>query len=290
MTSKRPRVFGMVSMQRSWEYTSYALKTFAKFTDFTDQDLFVLVDDGSFGGSPDWILPRVEMIENQTPQSLAHNMNLIVQRAAERDADCYFFHNDVIFTDGWHAPMAEDRPSIVVATTNQDVQYEVGGFAWKERLILTDYTKRAPFLKEVVKLHRQQGEGFRSVISAPFVAIKIPPVVYKAVGEFCTDYSRVGGEDYDYCLRAIESGFKVEQALGSFVLHFGAKSTIDGGEKGAETGARIDANGKVFEQRWGAQLKRLVIDKDMSVLQLSPETSDCTARGDFKGLIEVLKK
>ncbi len=277
-------------MQRSWEYTSYALKTFAKFTEFCEEDLFILADDGSFGGSPDWLLPRVHLLENAAQSGLAHTMNTVMREARNRDADFYFFHNDVVFTDGWHAQMDEERPSIMVAMTNQDAQYEVGGLVWSKLLILTDYTKRAPFLKEVVKQHRAAMSGLRSVLSASFCNVKIPREVYRTVGEFGEVFGKVGGEDRDYCLRAIEAGFAVEQALGSFILHFGSKSTIGGGEKPPETAARIAAYTKEFEARWGEKLRKLVFDGDASVLQSSPEAAECAASGNYKQVIELLKQ
>lgn len=276
-------------MQRSWEYTSYALKTFAKFTEFFDDDLFVLADDGSFGGSPDWLIPRVQVLERAAQIGLAHNMNTVLQEARDRNADFYFFHNDIVFNDGWHLPMAEERPSIIVAMTNQDVQYEVGGLAWKELLILTDYTKRAPFLKEVVKLHRQQMSGFKSVLSAPFSNVKIPREIYSAVGDFDEAFGTIGGEDHDYCLRANQAGFGVERALSSYLLHFGAKSTAGGGEKKTDTDARVAGYLKVFEEHWGPRLRKLIFDGDQSVLSDSAEARECVAAGNFKGLIEVLK-
>ena len=288
--SERARVFGMVNMQLSWEYTSYALKTFGKYTSFSDEDLGVLVDDdGSFGAAPDWILPCVEVITNSTSKSYAQNINQVMHVAQTRSADLYFFHNDLIFTDSWSDPLRSDRPSILIPMTNQDLQYEVGGFTWKDRLILTDYTKRAPFLREVVKLHRTQVEGYRALLSTPFHSVKIPREIYEAVGSFDENFSRLGTEDLDYCLRTLEAGFRVEQALSSYLLHFGAKSTSAGGESPSDSATRASGGRKVFEAKWGAQLTRLVLDHELNILQSSPELIEAATRGDFRHIVEILK-
>lgn len=288
--SQRARVFGMVNMQLSWEYTSYALKTFGKYTAFSDGDLFVLVDDdGSFGAAPDWILPQVEVITNSSSKSFAQNINQVMRVADSHGADLYFFHNDLIFTDSWSDALRSDRASLLVPMCNQDAQYRAGDFDWKEQLILTDYTKRAPFLREVVKLHRSQQEGYKEVLSTPLHAVKIPREIYQVVGEFDENFQRLGGEDRDYCLRALQAGFKVERALSSFLLHFGGKSSVGGGESAAATHERIATCRKVFELKWGEKLARLVFDNDLSVLQSSPDVIEAFARGDFRHLLEILK-
>ena len=287
---KRARVFGMINMQRSWEYTSYALKTFAKNTEFLDDDLFVLIDDdASFGGAPDWILPRVQVLENSSPCSFAYNINAVMELAHARDADLYIFHNDIIFTNNWSEPFSDDRSSIVVAQSNCDLQYEIAGFTWQKELILTDYTKRAPFLKDVVTLHRTHLAGFRSILASSFFCVKISREVYQTIGELDRGYGRMGGEAQDYCLKAIERGFKVEQALSTYVLHFGSKSTEGGGERKAESEQRIATYRKVFEQRWGNKLLRLIFDNQQHILQETPELLEAWKSADYKKIIAILK-
>lgn len=277
-------------MQLSWEYTSYALKTFGKYTSFSDQDIFVLIDDdGSFGAAPDWILPSVEVITNQGSKTYAQNINQLLRSARDREADLYIFHNDLIFTDAWSDVLREDRPSILVPMSNQDSQYEVGGFLWKEQLILTDYTKRAPFLREVVKQHRSQASGYQSQLATHFHAVKIPREVYEVVGEFDESFPRLGGEDLDYCLRAVEAGFGVERAGASFLLHFGGKSTTGGGESSADTAARASKCREVFQKKWGEKLTTLVLDGNTAILETSADLQESLARGDFRHILEILK-
>ena len=287
--SARARVFAMVSMQRSWEYSSYAIKTFAKNTPFEEGDIFILLDDGSFGGAPDWVLPRVEVLTHDTPRTLAENMNAALAVAKEREADFFFIHNDTIFPQGWVDSFLEDRPAIVVPVTNQDIEYETSGFIWASQLILTDYSKRAPFLREVMKINRERASGYRRLLSAPFTCVKIPYQVYQTVGDFDVNFGRVGGEDRDYCLRAIEAGFAIEQATDSYVLHFRSKSTAGGGEKLIETQARIAQYLRVFEEKWGSTLKQLVFDSVDTAQLLSPEAADMLLQGEFQKLIALSK-
>jgi O-antigen biosynthesis protein len=289
--SNRPRVFGMVNMQRSWEYTSYAIKTFAKYTDFSDDDILVLIDDdGSFGAAPDWILPRVELITNSSSRSFAQNINQVMAIADERSADLYFFHNDVIFTENWSAQFRGRENTLLVPQSNDELHYQAGGYIWKDNIVLTEYTKRAPFLREVVKLHRAQMNGFRSILSTSFFCCKIPAEIYKVVGQVDTSFGRMGGECHDYCLRALKAGFKVEQVLDSYILHFGSKSTEGGNEKRVDSEKRIATYRDVFEQKWGKTLRRLIIDKDLNVLQEAPEYLDAISSGDFAKLVLLLEK
>jgi O-antigen biosynthesis protein len=287
--STRARVFAMVSMQRSWEYSSYAIKTFAKNTPFNEQDVFILLDDGSFGGAPDWVLPRVEVLTHDKPRTLAENMNAGLAVAREREADFYFIHNDTIFPQGWIDAFLAERPSIIVPITNQDIEYETSGFVWAAQLILTDYSKRAPFLREVMKMNREKAIGFRPLLSAPFVCVKIPYQVYQTVGDFDVNFGRVGAEDRDYCLRAIEAGYSVEQATDSYVLHFGSKSTAGGGEKLIETQARVAQYLRVFEEKWGSTLKQLVFDSIDPIQILSSEATEMLNQAEFRKLIGLIK-
>lgn len=284
-----PKVFGMVTTQPSWEYTSYALKTFAKNTKLVEGDLFYLIDnDKGFGNPPNWVIPTLEMIYNDRPFSFAQNVNHVMRLAHEHKADLYFLNNDLIFSSGWIDPLLEYTQQICSPLSNREVQYEVGGFKWANVLNLADYLSHGHALRSLIALHREQHSGVQHVMSLPFFCVKIPHAVYSVVGEFDESFGRGGAEDNDYCLRAILAGFTVQYVKSSYVLHFSGKSTWSGAEGQAETAQRVKQYRQVFEAKWGTPLCKLIMDEDNSVLSSTPELQGAVQQGDMRKIVELL--
>lgn len=281
----------MVTTQRSWEYTSYALKTFARHTKLVDGDRFYLIDnDQSFGSAPNWVIPCAELVQHDTPRSFSANMNLVMEHARRENADLYFLNNDLIFTEGWIEPLSDPAPRILSPLSNREVQYEAGGFQWKNVLVLPDYLTRPMVLKEVLQLHRAQCSGYRKVLSLPFFCVKVPYEVFSVVGPLDEGFGVGGAEDNDYCLRAVEAGFSVEYAMSSYILHFSGKSTWAGGESTRETDERVMKYRAHFQLKWGPKLRQLIIDEDSSVIAASPDARAAVESGNLRALVEILKQ
>src|SRR5262249_28060797 len=100
----------------------------------------------------------------------------------------------------------------------------------------------------------------------PFFCVRIPHTVYSVVGDLDERFGPGGGEDKDYCIRALLAGFPVQHALMSYVLHFQGKSTWSGPETSAETAERNSGYIRAFCARWGEALTRLFVLQDEKVV------------------------
>lgn len=284
------KIFGMVTTSQSWEYSSYALKSFFRNTKLAEGDRFFLIDnDSSFGDEAAMVNQRIETICNPEPKSFAANFNQIIDIASPASADVYFLNNDLIFTDGWIDPLLSEE-GLVSPLSNREVQYEVGGFVWRNSLKLTDYLGKESTLRELVRLHRERVNGYKQVLTLPFFCIKLPYSVYSVVGKLDERFGKGGAEDDDYCLRSYLAGFDVRYALSSYVLHFSGKSTWSGAETPTETEERCAKFRGEFEEKWGSNLKRLLLDHEMKLLESSPELTELTRAGDFRGIVEYLAR
>jgi len=283
------KIFGMVTTRDSWEYTSYAIKSFFRTTKATPNERLILIDnDESFEEDASWFSPYLEIFKNKEPKSFAANVNFVMGMAKETQADLFFLNNDVVFTENWINPLLIDEPSIISPLSNREVQYEHGGVKWANVLKLSDYLGKQNIVKEVAEMHRAKLQGYKKVISLPFFCVKIPYSVYQTVGPLDEGFGKGGAEDNDYCLRAYQSGFDVKYALQSYVIHFSGKSTWAGGESKEGTDERVRTYREAFEKKWGKSLLKLLIDFDDSVIHSSPELVEAAKREDFKAIIEAL--
>lgn len=283
------KVFGMVTTRDSWEYTSYAIKSFFRTTKFTGEEQLILIDnDESFEEDASWFSPFLEIKKNKEPLSFAANVNQVMAIANEKKADLFFLNNDVIYTDHWLNPLLIDEPSILSPLSNREVQYEVGGIKWGNVLKLSDYLGKQAVLKELAEGHRASAHGYKKVISLPFFAVKIPYSVYSVVGAFDEGFGKGGAEDNDYCIRTYQAGFDVKYAQQSYVLHFSGKSTWSGAETKEQTEERCKIFREAFEKKWGQKLLKVFIDLDQSVIMQNPKLVELAKKEDYKALIESL--
>jgi GT2 family glycosyltransferase len=283
------KVFGMVTTKDSWEYTSYAIKSFFRTTKFTGDEQLILIDnDESFEEDASWFSPFLEIWKNKEPLSFAANANQVMNYASERKADLYFLNNDIVFTDHWLNPLLIDEPSILSPLSNREIQYEGGGQRWGNVMKLNEYLGKQAILKEIAEKHRASLQGYRKVISLPFFAVKIPYSIYSAVGSFDEGFGKGGAEDNDYCIRTYQAGFDVKYAQQSYVLHFSGKSTWAGGETKEQTEERCNTFREAFKKKWGEKLLKLYIDLDQSIINESPELTELAKNEDYKSLIEKL--
>lgn len=282
-------IFGMVTTRDSWEYTSYALKSFFRNTKLSSEDKVILIDnDKFFEEEGSWFSPKLEIIKNEEPKSFAANVNYVMNIAKPLRADLFFLNNDLIFTEDWINPLLLNEPTLLSPLSNREVQYEKGGVIWRNVMKLSEYLGKESFFKEVVKEHKATTQGYRKVIFLPFFCIKIPFQVYEKLGPLDEAFLKGGAEDNDYCLRAYQEGFEVKYAAQSYILHFSGKSTWAGGETSQQTEERCRKFREVFRNKWGTKLERLVIDFDMNVLNEDPSLKEFAQSEDYKSLIEAL--
>ena len=285
------KLFAMVTTAKSKRYTPYALETFFRFTSLNPEDRFVLIDNDrvSFTASEAATFsPRVEVVANPEPIGFAANCNAMLREAKPSQADLYFLNNDLIFSESWLEPLLLDEPWILSPLSNREVRYSTEHFRCETAMQLEEYVGKEEIFQALCRTHKQATTGHYNVIVAPFFAIKIPYAVYNDLGALDEEYGRGGGEDYDYCVRAVLAGYKVKYALQSYILHFGGKSSWSGVETRDEQDAREARFRNRFSEKWGRYLADLILYENQQLIAEFPGMPEKVASGDLKGVVEEL--
>lgn len=207
--------------------------------------------------------------------------------AEEKGADLFFLNNDLVFTSHWLEPLLGLENTVLSPLSNREVQYQQGGLVCSITMDLPQYVGKESIVEEIAERHRLTNEGYSKVLFLPFFCIKIPFSVYSVVGRFDESFGRGGGEDNDYCLRALLAGFSIGYARSSYIIHFNGKSTWEV-ESERETEARCFLFRKTFGEKWNESLLRLFLDGDMSVLEGRIRRE--IERGDFRSAMASLAK
>ena len=277
------KLFAMVTTKDSALYTPHAVSSLFRTTEFDEQDTVVLIDnDSSSAALPPSTLANVELLQNVRPLGFAENVNQMIDRAQASAADLYFLNNDVIFTKGWLTPLLVDSPHILSPLSNREVQYVSSVVALKtthvlsmfncgvQPVFLEDYLGNEAALEAIAEAHSRKVSGYMRTLALPFFCIKLPLKILGILGHMDSSFGVAGGEDFDYCLRAYLSGAEVHFALGSYVLHFGGKSSWDGIEERERQAERQSKFRKVFQEKWGDGLMDLILNENPDVLSTVP--------------------
>lgn len=277
------KYFGMVSTRHSVEYTAVAIESFFRTTRLEGDDRFFLIDnDGSLDLT---ILGQVTLLRERE-RSFAQNVNRIMAEAEERGADLYFLNNDLVFTPHWIDPLLSVENTLLSPLSNREAQYHEKGLTCSITMDLPQYRGREAQVEEIAERHRSAHTGYTKVLFLPFFCIKIPFSVYSVVGRLDESFGLGGGEDNDYCLRALLAGFSIAYANSSYVIHFNGKSTWEV-ESEEETEARCSRFRSTFESKWNFNLLRLFVDGDSGVLDRSGLRSE-VEKGNFMSAVATL--
>lgn len=285
-------IFAMVTVKGSETYTDYAMKSFFKHTPLSDDDEFFLIDnDKSYESKnlPKSIKDRIKILKNKTPKGFAANANQALKRAKKSKADLYFLNNDLVFTKDWFSPLSE-LPETTLASPlcNQQVQPRIADFTFERVVDLRDYELAPGRLDIASRAFLERPLQLSKTISLPFFCIKIPYLISSSIGELDEDFGIGGGEDNDYCMRALEAGFELT-FVSRFILHFNGRSTWGLTSK-EESDKRCAHFREVFETKWGELLRRLVIDFDQRVFDEHPGAKATFQAGNFGGVVLLLKR
>lgn len=284
------KIFAMISTRSSERYTPYAIDTFFSSTKLATGDRFILIDnDASFMVGNDLAHYPIEVVKNSSPLGFAANMNGILSQAVSNRADVVLLNNDVIFTPDWYSHASGDERTIVSPLSSREVRYSLGSFEATNPMELSQYLGNEHNLRTIAQRHSTLQSGRMGVLVVPFFASRIPLRIIESVGLLDEKFGRGGGEDYDYCLRAILNGFAVEFELSSYVLHFGGKSSWSGAETTEARGDREKIFLSYFQEKWGEQLFRVIMKEEISIIENNPELSEFIQKGDFASVVQRLR-
>mgnify|MGYP006275750101 CR=1 FL=1 len=299
-SSGRSRIFAMVTMEKSREYTRHALRSFFATTPLRENDRFVLINNDD-PNAEELRAPfsRVEHCVRETPHGFAANVNSMIEEALLSQADLFFLNNDIIFSEGWLLPLLESERSVCAPISNREVQY-VGSvvlpktevvqqmFVFDGPMTLEQYLEAPRMFEAIADAHRRSSTGKMRLTVFPFYCVKLPFLVLQQIGKFDESYGVAGGEDYDYCLRAWLAGFDVHMTLETILLHFWGKSTWSSHEgKSASYNKEFL---QIFRDKWGEALYRYVLCEDDSLLRANAKAEELRQQGDLKGMIEQVMR
>ncbi len=277
-------IFGFTTDHHSHHYTVLALRSFFEHTPLQDRDLLYIIDNtGEFELPEDLNYRHIRIVRNKSPHSYATNMNRIMVLARQQQAGAVLLNNDLIFTRGWFDALQNEEHVIISPLSNLEVQYESDNLKIPANLELHNYIGQEYLFQLVVAEHQRRSEGFMQVLALPFFAVKIPYEIIKTVGLIDQDLSEYGGEDYDYCLRAYNSGFQVQYALSSYIFNFGA----DRLNKPAL--AREPENFYAFESRWGRPLAEIMLREKVDLLKQDTKLNKALDDQGYAKIIERLQ-
>ncbi len=279
-------IFAMVTTGLSTEYTRLALDSFYQHTTLEPHERFILIDnDGGWSGSD---YPQFELQINEVPRGFSSNMNQMIERARTEKQHLIMLNNDLILSPNWLDALMVESESILSPLSNRELQYEFSGLNLGVVVELSHYLGQEDKFLRIVAEHRKRRVGLLNVLTLPFFCVKVPYLVHASVGLLDETFGLGGGEDYDYCLRAIEAGFKVKYCLNSYILHFGGKSTYTVEVKAAQLG-REHIFRERFKEKWGNKLYDLVLCDKLEIARDDPVLNDLVKTGDLKSLIERLR-
>jgi GT2 family glycosyltransferase len=282
----------MVTTGASAAYTAPALESFFEHTPWQDGDVFLLIDNDA-SSDRSLIVPwcdKIRVVVNPHPLSFAANGNQVINHAAQSDSDAYFLNNDVIFTADWIAPLAAIETAVVTPTCNQNYQYQMADLELKPTMALADYLGREQLFRQVVAQHQLKHTGYVEAYKTNFFCVKIPPAVYQRVGLFDNRFGMAGGEDDDYCIRTYLHGYRVLVAIGSYLLHFGGRSTWSGPETLDQWREREQGFITAFQKKWGKLLCRFLFHRDASVVSNDPSLQAMQQQAGIGGLFKEMAR
>jgi len=285
-------IFAMVTLKSSDFYTSYALKSFFKNTDFGIDDEFLLINNDKYELKKYSIYEKINTIENKKPLSFAQNVNQAIKLAINKKKDLIFLNNDIIFTENWFHPLKSNNSNISIPVNNQLFQYQsnCGNLRLKVTMKLEEFEENYHLLNDIIQTHKKKyksDQKFQTLLM-PFFCFKIPFKILSDIGYFDESFID-GGEDIDYRIRCAIKGYEVNFLIDSYLLHFHGKSTWDGNETSNQTKKRNEVYTKAFLKKWKQELTQIfIIRKDFMDVLKKKNLEELFNKGKFGELIRKL--
>jgi GT2 family glycosyltransferase/2-polyprenyl-3-methyl-5-hydroxy-6-metoxy-1,4-benzoquinol methylase len=224
-------------------YTRQCVDSIRQYTDEPYELIFV--DNASTDGTVEYLrsLPEGKIITNAANRGFPAAANQGIQAAAGKQI--VLLNNDTILTTGWlgrllRALHSDARIGLVGPCSNcvsgeqqVPVRYEeiagLDGFAWDwgktQDRVLVDTDRLVSFCL----LIRQE--------------------VIDKIGLLDERFGMGCFEDDDYCLRAVQAGFRAVIARDAFVHHFGGRTFVG---SGVDFDGLMEKNRRLFQEKWRA--------------------------------------
>jgi GT2 family glycosyltransferase len=238
---RHPKVSIVILVKDALRYVQGCIKSLIAYTDNFE---LIIVDNGSNAETKTWLagLDWIDfiLITNKINKGVSYGWNQGI-KAAKYDYVC-FLNSDTLLSPGWLSKLMKgfkysDKigavgPSTCHCSTIQSPQ------VWKKF--------RSAGQENVNEIATSLKEDYKEVPVVGFCFV-VAKEVFKKIGVF--DYKRYGlacHEDIDFIWRLEKAGFKSLWCAGSYVHHFGNRSTR---EMGLEPKKIRENNLVIFKQR-----------------------------------------
>jgi GT2 family glycosyltransferase/tetratricopeptide (TPR) repeat protein/2-polyprenyl-3-methyl-5-hydroxy-6-metoxy-1,4-benzoquinol methylase len=238
--------FGLTSIvivtHNQLEYTRLCLDSLWGLTDEPYE--LIVVDNGSSDGTVEYLgaLPGVRLIVNDANRGFPVAANQGITAAT--GSQILLLNNDVVVTTGWlrrllRALYSDPRIGLVGPCSNYvsgpqqvaagyDGLMGLDGFAW-------DWGKAHDGAR--VEVNRLVG-----------FCLLIRRAVVDAIGLLDEQFEVGCFEDDDYCLRAIQAGYRAAIAQDAYIHHFGSRTFLG---SGVDFGPIMRENERRYRAKWG---------------------------------------
>lgn len=238
----------IIPVYNAFEYTKECIDSISRNTQNYE---IILVDNGSnppylFDGSDNTII--IHTGENLGfPKAV--NIGL---KQAKGDYLC-ILNNDVIVTYQWGAKMIDhfDKADMVGPCTNS-----ISGI---QQVMLPEIYRNIEQMEKVVKASYSLNKGkyipFHRLVA---FCLMMKREVYETIGGLDEIYGMGNYEDDDYCLTAIDAGFKLAIASDVYIHHFGS---VTHSLLNVEYAKLLKHNKKIFSDKWTEEKYKQVVKK-----------------------------
>ncbi len=223
-------------------YTRQCLDSVKRWTDRPYE--LIVVDNGSTDGTGAYLRrlrdKRVRVVSNKKNLGFARAINQGI--AAARGRWVVWLNNDAVATPGWLGRLVDcalrhPRVGAVGPVTNS-----INGI---QRADAGPYTmKTLPFVAEAWSL-RYAGRA-RSVHRLTGFCVLHPRDVVEAIGGLDERFGMGCYEDFDFCLRLVQSGRELLLAEDVFLHHHGNKSFTEN----KVSSRHVETNRRIFIDKW----------------------------------------
>ncbi len=231
------------------EYTKKCLESISAFTNSNYE--IIILDNASTDGTVDYLKElkkvdhRVKIIFNQLNLGFPKAVNLGIKAALGKYV--VIANNDIIVTKGWLKKLIELAESNSQVGLVGPISNAVSGVQLDKNAAYKSIDEMNLYAAKVSENNKGKYFEFPRIA---FLCTLIKKDVISKIGGLDERFSPGNFEDDDFCLRAQIAGYKTLVAQDVFIHHFGSKSfTAEGTKKYQE---RLDANKKIFIDKWGA--------------------------------------
>lgn len=230
----------IIPVNGHWDYTLMCLKSIERNT--KDYEI-IIIDNGSEPmvtyDDIDSLVGDKLIIRNKKNLGFPAGCNIGV-KVAEGDLIC-LLNNDTVVTPDWLQHL-----KYFIETDQLDVVGPVTNYiSGVQQISAPTYQDEQEMMDAAQAIYAQNAQQYRRLYRVVGFCMLMKQEVWNDVGGFDEVFGIGNFEDDDFCLRAIQKGYRLGYALDTFIHHFGSVSHDH------DTYERLlERNAKIFQSMW----------------------------------------